>query len=184
MASEPKSPNIIEGEVVIPVVANTAPLELNKPVEIRIEDADDENTTTTPKITVTNTNNADDLSAHEVPSPLLAPHATLPAQSQTDASGILPKERINKETDAKAAAPSLLPTSITIPRLEEDEANEKDAFLNRRSVNKRKKPHTKLKESQMIIEVQEENVPRKHRYIGRHEPLPEDYIDSRCGKYV
>jgi hypothetical protein len=181
MASESnKSPDVIDGEVVVPI-DNTPVVDLNKAMEIRIEDADENTTVTPPPITVTNTS-VDLLSAHQVQSP--APDHSMQAQTQGHATGILPKERMNKDSNGKAAAPTLTPATVSVPRLDDDESNEQDAFLNRRSVNKRKKPHTKLKESQMIIEVQEENVPRKHRYIGRHEPLPEDYTESRCGRYV
>jgi hypothetical protein len=180
MASESnKSPDVIDGEVVVPI-DNTPVVDLNKAMEIRIEDADENTTVTPPPITVTNTS-VDSLSAHQVQSP--APDHSMQAQTQGHATGILPKERMNKDSNGKAAAPTLTPATVSVPRLDDDESNEQDAFLNRRSVNKRKKPHTKLKESQMIIEVQEENVPRKHRYIGRHEPLPEDYTESRCGRY-
>lgn len=185
MASEPRSPGDIAGDVVI-AFSDTAPVNLSEPMEIRIEDAHENIAVSPPPITVTNTNidaTQNLLSAHQVPSPV-PQHQTRLGQTQSEASGILPKERRNKGSDGKAAAPTLIPSTIKVPKLEDDEANEKDAFLRRSVVNKRKKPHTKLKESQMIIEVQEENVHRKHRYIGRHEPLPEDYIDSRCGKYV
>ena len=179
MASEHNNTPTI---AVDPITAT--PVDLAKAGEIRIE-ADESVTVTPPPITVTEpdgTNSNNILKAHQVPSPIILHPTTIVSQSQ-DAS-ILPKERVNKDSDGKAATPTLTPTPVSVPRLDEEDASEQDAFLNRRSVNKRKKPHSKLKESQMIIEVQEENVARKHRYIGRHEPLPEDYIDSRCGKYV